>query len=859
MKLYHRILFVGASAIAVGSFIFFMTGVAAYLYLAPGLPEVDSLREVRLQVPLRVYSRDGRLISQLGAQRRIPVAFEDIPEDMVNAFLAAEDDRFFEHPGVDYQGLVRAGMMLLLTGERRQGGGTITMQLARNFFLTRERTYVRKLREIFLALRVERELSKQEILTLYLNKIFLGQRAYGVGAAAEVYFGKTLDELNLAEIATIAGLPKAPSTDNPVNDPERARIRRSYVLRRMMETRYADQAQADEAEAQPLVSRIHGPTVQVAAPYVAEMVRSELLARDLPEIYTAGYRVTTTLDSRLQRAAIIALRQALLEYDARHGYRGPEGHLDIFDEPAATGVDIDVPAETDESQPHTSDLEQADLEQADLEQAETDSESEWAVILQAYPEIGSLAVALVLSTDEQKAEIFVRDHGVVTLPWTAMSWARPYIDDNQRGDAPESAADILTPGDVIRLALVEQGWRLTQIPEVQGAVTAIDPQDGGIVALSGGFDFFASKFNRAAQAKRQPGSSFKPFVYSAALDLNYTPATVIDDAPVVFEDDALEETWRPRNYSGIWYGPTLMREALVKSRNLVSIRILLDIGIPHALRYLDRFGFPRSALSRNLSLALGSAALTPLQMATAFSVFANGGFAVQPYIVQRIEDASGEMIYQADPPLACYECEQTRNRLEADGADDDDDESLPDLDDLPQDLIIHSDPAPAAPRVVESRNAYLIADMMRDVIRRGTGRRAMVLGRKDLSGKTGTTNDGVDVWFSGYNSRLVATTWVGFDNPRPLGVGEEGARTALPMWLDFMQVALRGMPESRLPAPDGLITVRISPDNGCLARAGDPRAIFEIVPREKIPDCKPEDSDRPFDYDQEAPDEEDLF
>ncbi len=865
MKLYQRMLFLAASAAIVGSFVFFMAGVSAYLYLAPGLPDVNSLRDVRLQVPLRVYSRDGRLISQLGAQRRIPVAFQDIPQDMVNAFLAAEDDRFFEHPGVDYQGLVRATMMLLLTGERRQGGGTITMQLARNFFLTRERTYIRKLKEIFLALRIERQLNKQEILTLYLNKIFLGQRAYGVGAAAEVYFGKTLKDLQLAEIATIAGLPKAPSTDNPVSSPERAGRRRGYVLRRMLEVGYIEQDEADAAAAIPIESRVHGPAVEVDAPYVAEMVRGELLARNLPDIYTAGYQVTTSIDSRLQKAAVIALRQALLEYDARHGYRGPEDRLTLFDDK----VGKDPAGQLEDSAP-ANDLLEADGPFA----LEPDSEQlAWADALETYPEFGNLAVALVLATDERQAEVYVRDHGVLVLPWQAMSWARPYINDAHRGDPPEAAADILAPGDVIRLVRVREGWRLTGIPKVQGALAAMDPQDGAIVALSGGFDFFASKYNRAVQAKRQPGSSFKPFIYSAALAKDYTPATIINDAPVVFEDAALEGIWRPKNYAGIFFGPTRMREALVKSRNLVSIRILMDIGVPYALRYLTRFGFPRSALSRDLSLALGSASLTPLQMVTAYSVFSNGGFATTSYLIQRIDDASGVTIFQAEPPLACIECEQSWNRQQAERdraleqsgppSPQEDGQNLEeveiDLDKVPEDPLIYLDPELAAVRVIEARNAYLIADMMREVIRRGTGRRALALGRRDLSGKTGTTNDGVDVWFSGYNSRLVATTWVGFDNPRPLGAGEEGSRTALPMWIDFMQVALLGMPDSRLPVPDGLITVRISPETGCLAGVDDPSAMFEILPREKIPACEPGNDDLNFDEDEEKPDEEDLF
>ena len=881
MKLYQRIIFIFTSLVIVGSFVLFVSGVAAYLYLAPGLPDVDTLREVRLQVPLRVYTRDGRLISQLGAQRRIPVEFDQIPDSMVEAFLAAEDDRFYQHPGVDYQGLARATMMLMLTGERRQGGGTITMQLARNYFLTSERTYVRKLREIFLALRIERLFTKQEILTLYLNKIFLGQRAYGVGAASEVYFGKPLADLDLSQIATIAGLPKAPSADNPVTNPERATVRRNYVLRRMREVGFIDEPMMIETIERPVESRLHGPTVEVRAPYVAEMVRTELESRGLPDIYTAGYRVTTSVDSKMQRAAIIALRQALLEYDARHGYKGPEGRIDLLTGEAIPLIDPDDETATEEIvTEQVTEESLALIDEAIEEDTDTDEqpvltgEALWDQILEPYPEIGSLDIGLVTSVDDKQADVYVRGRGHIVLPWTGLSWARSYIEENVRGEEPEAASDVLTPGDIVRLAHVTDGWRLTQIPEVQGALVALDPLDGAIVALSGGFDYFASKYNRAAQAKRQPGSSFKPFIYAAAIDKGFTPATTVNDAPIVIEDSQLEDVYKPTNYGDGIYGPTRLREGLIKSRNLVAIRVLRQLGIRYSLNYLERFGFPRSALPANLSLALGSASLTPLQMATAYTVFANGGFKTEPYLIQRIEDANGELLFLADPTLACVECEAVlAGRVDHDapvGTNGDGDEageehSVPvppveievDIDALVDDPNNQIDTEMLASRVIDSRNAYLVADMMRDVITQGTGRRATALGRSDLSGKTGTTNEGVDVWFSGYNAGLVATAWVGFDEPRSLGFREEGSRTALPMWIDFMKVALDGVPEKQLPAPNGLCTVRISRQTGKLASVGAANTMFEIVPCENMPEPEAGEFLSPDEIDE--PDEDDLF
>ncbi|MBA3563885.1 MAG: penicillin-binding protein 1A [Gammaproteobacteria bacterium] len=821
-----------------------MGGLAAYYYLEPSLPDVETLREVQLQVPLRVYSRDHRLIAQIGEMRRIPVRSEDIPQTLVQAFLAAEDDRFFEHPGVDYQGLLRAGIVLLSTGEISQGGSTITMQLARNFFLTPERKFVRKLREIFLALRIEHELDKQEILRLYLNKIFLGQRAYGVGAAAEVYFGKTLDELTLAEIATIAGLPKAPSDDNPVRSPERATARRAYVLRRMHELNRIDTETLRTALAAPMESRLHGPTVELEAPWVAEMVRQEMVERfGKDDLYTAGYQVTTTLDSRLQADAVNALRLALLEYDRRHGYRGPVAELE-WPLPEAVADDVQPEAQRREA-------------------------------LNDFADVGGLATGLVFDVGEQDARVFVRGAGEIELGWDGIKWARPYIDDNNVGAAPGKAAEVLAPGHVIRLARSDEGgWVLSQLPAVQGAIVSLDPLDGALLALSGGFDFFDNKFNRAVQARRQPGSSFKPFIYAGALDKGFTTASIVNDAPVVFRDPGLESIYRPQNDTRRWHGPIRLREALVRSINLVSVRLLQDIGIPYAINYLTRFGFAPEDLPHDLSLALGSAGVSPLQLAEGYAVFANGGYKVEPYFIERVEDASGEMLYQADPLIVCAECERFRieRELEAEAEEESD----------RRELLLAPEPEPAeepavaeapelealfyerpfAPRTISEQTAYLVSDMLRDVIKRGTGRRALALNRNDVAGKTGTTDDRRDAWFSGFNGRLVATVWVGFDQERPLGRYEEGSRTALPMWIHYMGEALDGTEAARQPPPRGIVTARILPESGMLASANDKNAIFEIFRAGHLPARAPQDrTPGPFgpEGEEEELDEEILF
>lgn len=817
MKLLFRSFFSIAALVLVLCGFIGLAALGAYYYVLPSLPGVSALKEVQLQVPLRTYSRDGKLIAEYGEMRRIPLAWEDTPEIIVNAFLAAEDDRFFEHPGVDYQGLIRAAVTVLATGEKSQGGGTITMQVARNFFLTREKTISRKVREIFLAFRIEHELTKQEILTLYLNKIFLGQRAYGVGAAAEVYFGKTVADLTLVEAATIAGLPKAPSRDNPVTDPQAAKDRRAYVLRRMLETGYIDRSEYERALAVPMVSALHSAKVEAPASYVGEMVRRHMLDTYGPSAYTAGFVVTTTIDSRLQEIATRALRGSLLAYDLRHGYRGPIAQ-------------VPWPPET--------------------------GDNTGASNLEGYRASPGMQVALVTSVEEQQATVILADLRELVLDWEGMKWAREYIDDNRRGPAPEKATDILAPGDIIAIAQApDESWRLSEAPAAQGALVALDPLDGAIVALSGGFDFQDSKYNRATQSRRQPGSSFKPLIYSAALENGFTTATIVNDAPVVFDDAALEDTWRPENYSQKFFGPTRLREALVHSRNLVSIRVLLSVGVSPAIAHLRKFGFPDDILPRNLSLALGSLAVSPLQMADAYATLANGGYDVAPYFIQRIVEPDGTVVFEADPLIACAICEDesTQALLDKEAAE-------PELIGDDGDPIA-SEPVPFeqieyAQAAISRQNAYLVSDMMRDVIRRGSGRRANSLGRRDLSGKTGTTNDRNDAWFNGFNADLVVATWVGFDQARDLGAREEGARTALPMWIAFMKEALAGMPNHLTPKPPGLVTVRISPDTGLLARAGEGGAIFESFRVGHVPESGEAEPDDPFSSEEE---EETLF
>ncbi len=641
---------------------------------------------------------------------------------------------------------------------------------------------------------MEHEFTKQEIFGLYLNVIFFGQRAYGVAAAAEAFFGKTLDKLDVAEAATIAGLPKAPSRYNPITDPQAASGRRAYVLRRMRELGYIDAATAEAANKEPMEARAHAPLFDVEAPYVAEMARLELRQRFGPSAESAGYKVYTTIDGRLQGDANRAVRVGLIEYDRRHGWRGPAGHVEL---PAHGEPDYDD-------------------------------------LVDEYAAIGNLSPAIVLDVADKNARAYVKTLGPVEIDWEGLAWARKQLRNETVGPSPKAATQILTRGDVVYVVADGKGHaQLGQIPEAQSALVALDPNDGSIVALVGGFDYFTNKYNRVTQARRLPGSGFKPFLYSAALEHGFTPASVILDAPIVLDGSGGEDSWRPENVEREFGGPTRMREALVHSRNLVSIRILKEIGIQAAIDYVPRFGFDPKTLPHDLTMALGTMEVTPLDLAAAYAVFANGGYRVQPYFIERIEDGAGQVVWKAVPRRVCPQCEESQTAAAGVPAE-------PGAQAVRVADTTHGEPAPlppaeVAPRVISAQNAYVMDDMMADVIKRGTGVRARSLGRGDIAGKTGTTNEAKDTWFNGFTPYLVATVWVGFDQERPLGEAEEGAHTALPIWINFMGEALKGVTEEHRVMPDGIVTLRISPETGTLVSAENPNGVPEIFMAEHLP------------------------
>jgi len=830
-----------------------------YLYLEPSLPSTAAMRNVELQVPLRVYTRSGELIAQIGEQRRIPVSYEQIPAVVKQAFLAAEDERFFQHHGIDYLGLMRAIAVDVVSGERAQGGSTITMQAARNMFLTLDKTARRKIQEAFLTYRMEHEFTKDQIFGLYLNVIFFGQRAYGVAAAAETFFGKPLDQLTIAEAATLAGIPQAPSRYNPIVNPQFATARRGYVLRRMRELEFITPEVAAAAAAEPMQARTHAPAYDVESQYIAEMARLELRRQYGPRAETAGYKVYTTIDARLQAAANRAVRLGLIEYDRRYGYRGPVSHLTL----ASSAAD-------------------------ELED-----------LVDEYPSVGPLVPAIVTEVAEKSARAFVKGFGSQPISWEGLAWARRAESGDGVGPPPKSAGDILARGDVVYVVTDgRHAAQLAQVPEAQAALVSLDPDDGAVAALVGGFDYFTNKYNRAVQARRQPGSGFKPFLYSGALEDGFTPASVVPDAPIVMDGNGLETIWRPENSHRDFRGPMRLREALVWSRNLVSIRLLRQMGTRYAIDYATRFGFERAGLPDNLTLALGTLQVSPLELASAYAVFANGGFRVQPYFIDRIIGPAGTVVWEAHPQVACASCEHDPEKPDAptpgtavagtavasltraapgaapalattatapaaavrmvagvgvpaagpaaatalpapvtagSGSTAADREATLAAADGVRGGRGALAPQELAPRVISPQNDWLMTDMMADVIRRGTGRGALVLGRSDLAGKTGTTNEARDAWFNGFNARLVTTVWVGYDQERPLGEAEEGSRTALPIWVHFMREALKGVPQERRPMPDGLITLRIAPDTGMLASVENPNAILETFMVNHLP------------------------
>lgn len=739
----------------------------ALVVFEASLPNVETLKDVHLQEPLRVFTRDNKLIAEFGTIRRAPIALDDVPKQLIAATLATEDQRFYSHPGVDWLGLGRAGISLLLTREKKEGGSTITMQVARNFFLTNKKTYNRKIKEILLALKIDHEFSKDKILELYFNKIFYGSRAYGIEAASQVYYGKKPSELTLSEMAMLAGLPKAPSSLNPIYHPQAALDRRNHVLTRMLDLHYIDTATYNQAIGAPLTAKLHELQVSVSAPYVAEMVRQLMLKQFDQKTYGEGYDVYTTIDSQLQQNANAAVMKGLLAYDKRHGYRGPIQHLN-----------------------DTGQLDNA------------------SKILSQIPTLNGLRPALILKIGNQSADALLKTGDTVTIPWSGLSWARRQTMKGTQeflSAPPQKTSDILKIGDIVYLSPTsDNSWILNQLPAAEAATITINPHDGSMLALIGGFNYFNSKFNRATQAERQPGSSFKPFIYSAALEKGFTLATIVNDAPIAIEDNGSADTlWRPENDTENFSGPIRTRIALINSRNLASIRVLQLIGIPYAIDYATRFGFQKEQLPESLSLALGTTNVTLLQMAEAYAVFANGGYRINTYFIDHIVNSKDKIIYKTAPIVAGDPI-----------ATDDHTKNI-------------------APRVITPQNAYLITSALRDVIQHGTGRGARVLQRTDLAGKTGTTNDKRDAWFCGFNSNMVSIVWIGFDQQRSLH--EYASKAALPLWVDFMAPSLKDAPYATMPQPDGIVTVRIDSKSGLLAPPNDPNAIFEKFRTEDIP------------------------
>jgi penicillin-binding protein 1A len=798
---------------------FLVVATCLYLYLSPKLPSVEELKEIELQIPLRIYSQDLKVIAEFGEKKRSPVSFDEIPQSMIDAFLAAEDDSFFEHRGIVVSGLLRAAVELVTTGSIRSGGSTITMQVARNFFLSNRQEFTRKFNEILLAFKIEEELSKEEILSLYTNKIYMGNRAYGVGAAAHVYYGKDLDELSLAQIAMIAGLPKAPSTYNPIANPQRALIRRNWILGRMLLLENIDNQQYQAAVAEQDNASYHGSISELDAAYIAEMVRQQVINKFGLKAYTEGYSAITTIDSKMQKSGVKALQSGIMAYDKRHGYRGPE----------QSAV----------------------------------AEEEWQTVLSKTSVYGNLEPAIVSEVAEDHLTLLNRNGELEDLNWAdGLKGLRLFKTINARTAPIKGASEVFTRGDLIRVTRsANNSLQLAQIPEVQAALIALDPQDSAIRSLVGGFDFRHSRFNRVTQAQRQPGSNFKPFIYTTALDNGFTAASVINDAPVVFNDKNLEDMWRPENDGGKFYGPTRLREALYRSRNMVSIRLLRRMGIDRTLEGLQRFGFDTGEMPLDLSLALGSHAMTPLKVASAYNIIANGGYSVEPYLLATVIDRDGNVIYRATPATVCENCDSTNGQPAntalaaepfANGVDEVDlqleellnelaEESLPQEEQESFELVkralkqLPEANNPVATRVINKQTAYIIDSMLKDVILRGTGTKAKVLKRSDLAGKTGTTNGPRDAWFSGYSPQLTVSTWVGFDDNSLIGRNEYGGSAALPIWIDFVREALDGVADINRPQPDGMLMVKIDAKTG---KRVDPNqsGIFEFFKAENVPE-----------------------
>ncbi|TCN75960.1 penicillin-binding protein 1A [Vibrio crassostreae] len=795
-----------------------------YYYVKPELPDVATLRDVELQTPMQVFSQDGKLISQFGEKRRNPVTYDEIPRHLVEALIATEDSRFYEHPGIDPIGITRAALVVAMSGSAKQGASTITQQLARNFFLSNEKKIMRKIKEIFIAIHIEQLLSKEEIMELYVNKIFLGHRSYGFGAAARVYFGKDLPDLTLSEIATLAGMPKAPSTMNPIYSVERATNRRNVVLRRMLDEQYITQAEFDDARSEELISKYHGAEIELSAPYVAEVARAWMVERYGEEAYTSGMKVYTTVDSKLQKAANQAAIKNLLGYDERHGYRGAEKVL--------------------------------------WQTAQSAWDQEQIVKhLKSQPTYGDLVPAVVTAVDSKSAQIWVKNQGEGTIEWQGMNWARKFLTDNRQGPAPSQAKEILAVGEQIWVrheavtgdevseepteesATAESDtpvvWRLSQVPNANTAFVAMNPNNGAVLSMVGGFNFVHNKFNRATQSIRQVGSGIKPFIYSAAIEKGLTLASLINDAPINQWDKSQGTAWRPKNSPPTYVGPTRLRIGLAQSKNVMAVRVLREVGLDDTRNYLTRFGFDIDEVPRSETIALGAGSLTPMKVAQGYSVFANGGYYVEPFYISRVETPFGETEFEATPKVVCREdCKQTitADPMAGEFAEQDVDAKVQ-----------------YAPQVISEQNAFLVREMMYSNIWgggdwsagtgwNGTGWRAQPLKRRDIGGKTGTTNDSKDTWYSGYGPGMVATVWVGFDNHnRNLGRtkansnlgknqitgAEAGAKTAEPAWVDFMGTALAGVPAERKEIPENIVRVRIDRETGLLTNKFDSSSMFE--------------------------------
>ncbi|MCW6567048.1 peptidoglycan glycosyltransferase/peptidoglycan DD-transpeptidase MrcA [Yersinia ruckeri] len=790
-----------------------------YKYIEPQLPDVATLKDVRLQTPMLVYSADGELIAQFGEKRRIPLSLQQIPPEMVHAFIATEDSRFYEHHGVDPVGILRAASIALVSGHASQGASTITQQLARNFFLSPERTLMRKIKEAFLAVRIEQLLTKDEILELYLNKIYLGYRAYGVGAAAQVYFGKEVNQLTLSEVAMIAGLPKAPSTFNPLYSHDRAVSRRNVVLSRMLDEKYITQSQYDQARSEPIEASYHAPQIAFSAPYLAEMVRQEMIKRYGENAYTDGYQVYTTITKKLQLAAVDALRANVLAYDMRHGYRGPSNVLWKVGESAWTQAQI-------------------------------------INSLKTLPTYGPLLPAVVTLANADQATVMLVDGSSVTLPMAGMRWARAFKSDTAQGPTPKHVTDVVQAGQQIWVRQVNDTWWLAQVPDVNSAIVSIDPNNGAIKALVGGFDFNQSKFNRATQALRQVGSNIKPFLYTAAMDKGLTLATILNDLPITRWDAGAGTDWRPKNSPPTYDGPIRLRQGLGQSKNVVMVRAMRAMGVDYAAEYLQRFGFPAQNIVHSESLALGSASFTPLQVVRGYAVMTNGGYLVDPYFITKITDEANHVLFEAKPKIVCNDCNlpviygDTQRSI---ALSDDNVENvatsqsnnisnvpMPELEQVSPSQVQQDSEQQYAPHVISTPLAFLIKDAMNTNIFgepgwMGTGWRAgRDLKRHDIGGKTGTTNSSKDAWFSGYGPDTVTSVWIGFDDhrrnlgrssgsgaiPDQITGGEGGAKTAQPAWDDFMKVALEGIPEQKTTPPPGIVTVVIDKRTGKLSDGG---------------------------------------